>query len=73
MHRALFGLLFACGFVTTGRTQGHSLPLPASPTEVQQRPSIASNVPILIVSGTLDGRTSDNDARRVGAQFGQVS
>jgi len=32
-----------------------------------------SNVPVLIMSGTLDGRAVENDAKRVGAQFDQVS
>ena len=32
-----------------------------------------SNVPVLIMSGTLDGRAVENDAKRVGAQFDRVS
>jgi pimeloyl-ACP methyl ester carboxylesterase len=32
-----------------------------------------SDVPVLLISGTLDGRTSDTDARRVGAQFRQAN
>jgi pimeloyl-ACP methyl ester carboxylesterase len=37
------------------------------------RAPFRSRVPVLIVSGTLDGRAVDNDARRVGAQFDRVS
>jgi pimeloyl-ACP methyl ester carboxylesterase len=37
------------------------------------RAPFRSSVPVLIVSGTLDGRTSANDAPRVGAQFGRIS
>jgi pimeloyl-ACP methyl ester carboxylesterase len=32
-----------------------------------------SNVPVLIMSGTLDGRAVENDAKRAGSQFDQVS
>jgi hypothetical protein len=32
-----------------------------------------SNVPVLLVSGTLDGRAGENDARRVGGQFERAS
>jgi pimeloyl-ACP methyl ester carboxylesterase len=37
------------------------------------RAPFRSNVPVLLISGTLDGRTGENDARRVGAQFERVS
>jgi pimeloyl-ACP methyl ester carboxylesterase len=37
------------------------------------RAPFRSSVPVLIVSGTLDGRAVDNDAKRVGAQFDHVS
>jgi pimeloyl-ACP methyl ester carboxylesterase len=37
------------------------------------RAPFRSSVPVLIMSGTLDGRAGDNDARRVGAQFDQVT
>jgi pimeloyl-ACP methyl ester carboxylesterase len=37
------------------------------------RAPFRSSVPVLIMSGTLDGRAVENDAKRVGAQFDQVS
>jgi len=37
------------------------------------RAPFRSSVPVLIVSGTLDGRAVENDAKRVGAQFDNVS
>ena len=37
------------------------------------RAPFRSSVPVLIMSGTLDGRAVENDARRVGAHFDQVS
>lgn len=37
------------------------------------RAPFRSDVPVLIMSGTLDGRAVENDARRVGAQFNHVS
>jgi len=37
------------------------------------RAPFRSSVPVLIMTGTLDGRAVENDARRVGAQFDQVS
>jgi pimeloyl-ACP methyl ester carboxylesterase len=36
------------------------------------RAPFRSSVPVLIMAGTLDGRSFDNDARRVGAQFDRV-
>lgn len=37
------------------------------------RAPFRSSVPVLIMSGTLDGRAVENDATRVGAQFDRVS
>jgi pimeloyl-ACP methyl ester carboxylesterase len=37
------------------------------------RAPFRSNVPVLLVSGTLDGRAGENDARRVGGQFEQAN
>ena len=37
------------------------------------RAPFRSRVPVVIMSGTLDGRAVESDARRVGAQFDQVS
>jgi len=39
----------------------------------QFRAPFRSSVPVLIMSGTLDGRAVENDAKRVGVQFDQVS
>ena len=37
------------------------------------RAPFRSSVPVLLMSGTLDGRAVENDARRVGAQFDRAS
>jgi pimeloyl-ACP methyl ester carboxylesterase len=37
------------------------------------RTPFRSNVPVLLMSGTLDGRAVENDAKRVGAQFERAS
>ena len=37
------------------------------------RAPFRSGVPVLLMSGTLDGRTSENDAKQVGAQFDRVA
>jgi pimeloyl-ACP methyl ester carboxylesterase len=37
------------------------------------RAPFRSNVPVLLMSGTLDGRAGENDARGVGAQFERAS
>jgi pimeloyl-ACP methyl ester carboxylesterase len=37
------------------------------------RAPFRSSVPVMLMSGTLDGRAGENDARRVGAQFERVS
>ena len=37
------------------------------------RAPFRSNVPVLLMSGTLDGRAGENDARRVGEQFDRAN
>lgn len=37
------------------------------------RAGFRSDVPALLISGTLDGRTSEADARRAGAQFSRAT